>query len=469
METPLRACLYARNSRGGRSVEDQLTESRADCVRNNWLWTQDDEFVDQARSASSYAKRARERFDEMVARIEAKQYDVVVAWEVSRLQRDMEVYVFLRNLCRRNRVLWSLNGRLYDMSNRQDRFVTGLDALRAEDEVDAIQERNMRTTRQGVNRGWMHGQVSFGFRREYDPTTGNLLRQVPHPEQAPIVAEMTRRVAAGQSCAGIANDLTRREVPTQQGAQAWSATVVRQIVMNLANIGHRSHYGRDAGKAVWEPIVDRADFFAARALLNDPDRKTTNERAIKHLLSGIPTCGVEGCGRKFVWLTHKQPKYGCPSFHNSIRETLLDAYVEEAVLTWLERADVASLMSRRSTDEKVRDALSTIDEKQAELEDARRNVGLPGGLSVASLAAVERNLLPVIEAAQKLVRDSLFPASVASIAGPEARQKWAHADYEKRRAVLREVVRVVVHKGGQGVRTIRPGRVVLTWPLDESR
>lgn len=469
MESPLRACIYARNSRGGRSVDDQLADSRDDCTRNTWTWTSDDEFVDVGRSASAYARRTRERFDEMVSRIQAGRYDVVVAWESSRLQRDLEVYVFLRNLCRENRVLWSLNGRVYDMSNRQDRFMTGLDALRAEDEVDGIRDRNLRTTRRGLERGWMHGQVSYGFRREYDPLTGRLLRQVEHPEQAPLVAEMTRRVAAGDSCAGIANDLTRRGIPTQQGAKRWSATVVRQIVSNFANIGHRAHYGQDGGSAVWDAIVDPGDFHAARAILTDPGRKSTNERAVKHLLSGLPRCGVEGCGQKMVWLTHKSPKYGCPEFHNSIREPLLDRYVEEAVLLYLERMDVASMMSRRSADGRLRESMRMIAEKEAELEAARATVGLPDGLSPTSLAALERNVLPLIEAARNKIRSAIFPAAVAEMAGPAARGKWEKATVPERRAVLREVIGIEVHKGGQGVRTIRPGRVVLTWPLGELR
>lgn len=468
MESPLRACLYARNSRGGRSVNDQLSDGRTDCTRNGWTWGPDDEFVDISRSASAYAKRARERFDEMVRRIQSGHYDVVVAWESSRLQRDLEVYVFLRNLCREHGVLWSLNGRVYDMSKREDRFITGIDALRAEDEVDIIRERNLRTTRLGVERRWMHGQVSFGFRREYDSTTGDLLRQLPHGDQAPIVAEMTRRIAAGESCAGIAKDLTSRGVPTQQGASAWTATVVRQIVLNLSNIGHRSHYGRDVGKAVWDGIVDPDDFYAARTLLLDPARKTTNERAVKHLLAGIPTCGVEGCGAKFVWLSHEFPKYGCPKFHNSIRETRLDVYVEHAVLGWLERVDVAALVARRATDAELQKAMRLVAEKQAELDSARLRVGLPDGLTVESMAALERNLLPVIDTAQKRINAVVFPAAVADLAGPDARAKWARADITKRRAALRESVRIVVHKGGQGVRTIRPGRVVLTWPLTDA-
>jgi site-specific DNA recombinase len=469
-ETQLRAALYARNSRGGRSVDDQLADGRDDCRRNNWTWGPDDEFVDVGRSASAYATRARERFEVMVERVQAHKYDILVAWESSRLQRDMEVYVFLRNLCRANRVLWSLNGRVYDMTDRQDRFVTGMDALRAEDEADIIRDRNLRTTRRSAARGWMHARTPMGYVREYDPLTGNLLRQAPDPATAEIVREMTRRVAAGESLASVAADLTARGVPTRQGAQQWIPSSVRVVVSNLANIGRRSHLGVDAVEAVWPAIVDEADFRRAQAVLSDPARKSTNERAVRHLLTGIARCGVEGCGRKLhLGTVGKRVLYRCfPSAHAAISKQMLEDYIEEVVPAYLERVDIAAVLARRGADGRLSEMLAQAAEAEAELNTARSRVGLPGGLSVASLAALEQNLLPLIDNARKQASVLLMPASVMRMAGPEARQNWGDATIHEKRVVLKHVVDIRLHPAGRGVRTIRPGRVVLTWPLTDA-
>ena len=464
---PLRACLYARNSRGGRSVDDQLADGRDECTRNAWTWTEDDEFVDVARSASAYAKRARERFQEMVARIESGRYDVVVAWESSRLQRDLEVYVFLRKLCRANRVLWSLNGRLYDMDNRQDRFVTGLDALRAEDEADAIRDRNLRTIRRSIGRGWMHGETPLGFMREYDPRTGDLLRQVADPDTAPLVQEITRRVASGEACGAIAADLTARGVPTRHGAERWSATTVKVVATNPANIGKRSTYRMVTGDGAWDGIVPEDLYYRAAAVVSDPARKTTHERAIRHLLSGIAACGLCGGRMNVKRCNGSGQSYRCRQFMNvSIDCEKLDDYVEEAVLAYLERTDIAALLARRVRDGGLEEALTQAAGWDAQLNQARERVGLPDGLTPQSLAALERNLLPLIEKARNRAAALLMPASVVEMAGSEARQKWGRADVLKRRSVLKHVVRIAVNPGGRGVRTIRPGRVVLTWPLE---
>ncbi|MFI6979351.1 recombinase family protein [Embleya sp. NPDC050154] len=469
MADPLRAFLYARNSRDAgrehRSTDDQLTEGRQDCERQGWVIV--DEFVDVGHSASRHARRRRGDFDDMVARVEAGECDVLVAWESSRLQRDLEVYVTLRNLCARTRVLWSLNGRLYDMTNRQDRFVTGLDALRAEDEADGIRDRVLRTTRLYAQRGWPHGRLPYGFRREYDPDKGHLLGQVADPDQAPILREIIRRIASGESCTAIAADLTARGIPTQHGSPVWHRTVVREIALHPANIGLRVYYDTTV-PAKWEPIVDRAEYMAAAAILRDPARRNSRESALRHLLSSVAVCGTAGCGRRMEPASpnHASPQYRCRNGHATIGRALLDAYVTEAALQWLERADVAALIARRGGDDQVREAMARAEEYRQTLSAARERVGLPGGLSIESMAALESNLRPLIAAADKQAEVTSFPALVIEMAGPEARSKWTAAEIPIRRALLRHIVRPAVMPGGRGVRTIRPGRVVLTWPLD---
>lgn len=465
-----RAAVYGRASRGkgGRSVRDQMTENRRTCVLNDWeiAW----EFQETERSASRYARRLREEYQAVLSLVETGLPDVLVTWESSRAQRDLAAYVRLRDLCMSTNTLWCYNGRVYDLSRRDDRFRTGMDALRDEDEAEIIRERNLRTVRLNAERGWPHGKLSYGFRREYHPSSGVLLGQFEDPVTADIVREITRRIAAEQSCTSIAADLTRRGIPTHHGAKAWSRTVVREITLNPGNIGRRVYRGADIGPAAWSGIVDPGDFYAAAAVLLRPERKTTRERAVKHLLSGQPTCGVEGCGEPYISVTMKGYScYRCRAFHSSILKTRLEAYVEEAVLQWLERVDIAALMATRTHDGGVEQALLEAERAEAQLLEARTTAGLPGGLSVASLTALENNLLPLIKDAHKRARDSVFPPAVAEMAGPDVRLKWAAADTDvlKKRAVLRSVVRIVVNPGGRGVRTIRPGRVVLTWPLDE--
>ena len=62
--------------------------------------------------------------------------DVLVTWEASRAQRDLDAYLELRRLCAASGVRWAYSGTVYDLAHGSDRFRTGLDALVAEDEVE---------------------------------------------------------------------------------------------------------------------------------------------------------------------------------------------------------------------------------------------------------------------------------------------------------------------------------------------
>ncbi|MFJ9847516.1 recombinase family protein [Kitasatospora sp. NPDC101155] len=91
----LRAFLYARASRDikgrGSSTAAQMTENRREADDRGWLIV--DEFIDDNRSASRYAKKKRARFADMVDRVRAGEADVIITWESSRLQRDLEVNI----------------------------------------------------------------------------------------------------------------------------------------------------------------------------------------------------------------------------------------------------------------------------------------------------------------------------------------------------------------------------------------
>ena len=121
---PLRAGIYARKSeyRGkhaqrGRSVREQLDAGREDCARLGATVAR--EFVDDGRSASKHAdgrsRGGRDEFDELLEWIREGRLDIVVCWQASRLQRDLAVYVQLRDACWAAGVLWCYGGRVYDL------------------------------------------------------------------------------------------------------------------------------------------------------------------------------------------------------------------------------------------------------------------------------------------------------------------------------------------------------------------
>lgn len=478
----LRAFIYDRNSKtnpkGGTSIQDQGIENKRLCERNGWIVVET--FEDPGRSASRYAKKPRPDYDEMIRRLDvdhkAKECDVVVVWESSRANRNARAHLELRDLCERRGVLLCVNGRIHDMRNRQDRFMVGFDALRAEDEAEAIQERNARTTRLNAERGRPHGRIAYGWRREYDPDTGALLRQVLHEEQAPIVQECARRVLSGESLYSIAQDLNDRCEPPPH-AKEWSQLAVRSVLLRVSNIAKREHLGRLVADATWDPILDEVSFYALKKLLEAEGRRPNRDSTVSHLLSNLVRCAAcEAAGDPIARMLRPTRSsagwsYGCRECYGvSIREPLLDAAVTAAVLAYVERpAFAASLVDDDRKDE-VRAALAQAAAMEAQLADARRLASTwmaaesRFALSMDTLALSEGRLLPLIDEARRRAQDASVPPEVRALAGPDPRRVWkSEFELPQRRAAIRGLVQVSLASAGKGGRKLDPARLSWDW------
>ncbi len=159
----------------------------------------------------------------------------------------MDIYTRLRNTCATHGVLWCYGGKVYDLSNKDDRFRTGLDALLGEREVDELRDNVKRTLRANAVTGRPHGITPYGYRRVYDEKTGAFLRVEKDPEQAPIVLEISKRVADGEPYKTIAKDLQARGVPAP--ALRWTkGMVVRLSHEKPENPAH---------EVLWRETVER--------------------------------------------------------------------------------------------------------------------------------------------------------------------------------------------------------------------
>lgn len=475
---PRRAFIYARRSydphQSARSIRDQSTEGRRVCERGGW--TVAGVFEDPDNSASRHSHKNRPDYDAMVKAVEAGQCDVIVAWESVRLSRDITVFTRLADLCERNGVLLCLNGTVYDMANSQQRFFAQMTVLQGSYEADTTRDRNVRTMGALARDGRPTGIVPYGFAREYDPRSGALLRQVPHPHQAAVVAELTRAVASGRTLMSLARQMRERGEPGPDPDADWTGMTVRALVKRPANIGKRVHRGAVIGDAAWPAIVEQEDYYAAMRVLSDPSRVTRRDTAVKYLMSGLALCGAVTVPQ-VPCSTPLRPHtvsgrmaYTCPAcWGASMRVETLDDLVAAALLAYVERREFAgSLLAPMDAPDGVRDLMARIAEWEAQLAQARR-LGvtvLPSGrlgMSAAMVSQYEVTLLPLIDRARRQVLEASVPAAVRMLAQGDAREVWGRFDLAQRREAVRGLVRVTVNRAGAGVRTVKPGRVTFEW------
>jgi len=461
----MRAAIYTRVSSDpkltNRSVEEQEAECRALCERQGWPVVR--VFVDNDLSASRFAHKDRPAYAELADFLRGRRADVLVLWEASRAQRDLEDYVRLRNLCAEHQVLYSYSGKLYDLTRTDDRFTTGLDALLAERESSVTRDRVLRAFRANAAAGKPHGKLLYGYIRKYDDR-GEFVEQVEHPEQADVVREASRRVSEGEACRSVALDFNARGILAPKGG-TWDLTQIRRLATNPAYVGLRVHQGVIAGPAAWPAIVDGDTHRLCVDRMSDPRRKSQRDSSLKHLLSGAAKCGVCG-GFMRVQKNRTHFAYLCKdAFHVSVKTTHIEELVTAVVIARMSRPDILELLRPAATGDEAAQAEEELKKKRQELEAFYDRAG-DGGISAAGMARIEARMLPQIAELERLAHPTQIHPLLREMAGPNAAEAWESFSIGTQRQIVESLMTIRVHPTQQGARTFDPNRVEIKWRTD---
>jgi len=412
-------------------------------------------FPENDRGASRWSKKDRPQFRELVALLATGIVDVVVTWEASRSNRDLAVYVQLRDLCAGNGVLWCYNGRTFDLTDDDDRFATGMDALVAEREAGLTRKRVLRSVEARAGKGRPHGQLHDGYKIEYDPRTGKPVRRVLDPERAPIIREIVDRLLAGDSAYAIAASLNERGITTSRG-KPWRGQNIVNRMRSPTIAGLRVHRGQVLDvEAQWPPIISLEEHNRLTTLLSDPRRKDNKEGGgIRHLLTGIARCGVcEGPMRMISGYRlngTRRVRYSCAERHCVMRAAeLVDTMIERLIIARLSQPDVLVAIADVTRDTKAQQAAAEVARLRAKLVQARQLVDADR-LSLESLADLEARTLPKIAEAERRARPQHVPGAVYEVAGPDAATRWAALPMTQRRAIVKALLEVRIHRTRPG-------------------
>jgi DNA invertase Pin-like site-specific DNA recombinase len=485
------AWLYGRNSEnefagiaGVRdSVDDQLATGRELCHRHTWPII--GEFRDSDLSASRHAKKIRDDFEGLIASILNDPAPpgvrrIVVAYEASRYYRDLDAYLRLRKACMARDVLLCYNGQVYDLSRRDDRKATAQHAIDAEDEADAIQDRNLRTVVRQASEGKPHGRLPFGYAREYAHVGGRqrCIRQYEHPVQGPVVLSAFQHVDSGKSVRSLLVWMNSAPEAARPDGAEWTFSTVRALLTNRAYLGERAHRGTYT-KATWDPIhglhtpQGRAMFNRVVAKLSDPGRRSQRGTEVSHLLTYLALCGECGdhamlCAQSVTGRSH--PKLTCePKRDTSMSEPVVNAYVEEAIIHWFtNRAAARAALVPTSDDaaEKVAAAqrlVNAYEEQLAEARELTRTISPVTGrmrMSASSLADMEEQIQPLLDAERAKLRSitGVSPLVLRMLESPDPDAVWngrpatetepavQGLTLDQKREIIRKVVTIRLHR-----------------------
>lgn len=452
----VRAVIYTRvsNDKSGhsRSTADQERECRAVCEQ--YGWTIGPVLTDSDIGASRWSSKDRPAYRQLADTLQPG--DILVTWEASRAQRDLNAYVQLRDLCSQRGVQWCYSGRLYDLTSGDDRFTTGLDALLAEKEAEQIRERILRGNRSAALAGRPGGRTPYGYRPVRDLGSGRVITLEPNPERAPIVQEAARRVLAGEALNAVARDFTERDLPPP--GKAWSGNTVKSILSSSSHAGLRTHQGRIVGDANWPAILSVADHHALVALFRTPGRRHTDRTGIHHLLSGIARCGQ--CGGPMKHFRRQGGGSGTYKCAEKSCIARLSEYVDDLVSGFvIAELELEDPTRYEGDDPEITGALKEAADLRARL-DSFADQAADGSLSPASLARIEARLLPQIQAAEQKVanRPSALPSELI---GDRAEEGWGRLDLLERRRIIRSYFTVIINRSTVGTRRFNPDDIVI--------
>jgi site-specific DNA recombinase len=468
------AVIYTRvsNDRAeGRSVEEQEADCRAACAREGWpirLVITDNDY-----SATRYKRTERPGYVELQKVL--RPGDVLVTWESSRGYRDLEDYLTIRTLCETRHVLLNYSGRTYDLTEGEDRFTTGLDALIAERYAEETRKRIIRGTQANLAAGKPHGKVPYGYKAIRDPDTGKVVKRVPHPVEANVIREIYRRLLGGETQRSVCNDLNKRGV-LPAGGDRWHVSTIKQLALRPSVAGMRSHYGEIVTEGTWEPIVTLDEYRRLEAILRDKERtKYFRGTEPVHLLSGIAICDVckdpvwhsktKGPKRKRDGIKPINNRYRCTKGHLSRAAEMTDAVVERVMVLLLEDERVIARL------EKTDDTAAVAAREQAEALRAHMegqieaivDQGLPPAMTAKALARLNETLMPQIEDAEARSKQSASNPLLHKLSGPNAGERWAALTVMEKRDAIRAALDITILKAGVRQNTFDPETIDVEW------
>ncbi|MFF0268654.1 recombinase family protein [Kribbella sp. NPDC004536] len=471
--TPLRAGVYGRESKGKqKSVDDQvLLGLQAIEDRPDWVFAGQ---YDDGSSASRFATKARKDWARLAADLAAGLLDVLVVWEVTRSSRVLADGAIWLDLCRDNGVLIYVLSEEELFAPRKTRHYDALarELLKGVTESNTISDRVKRGVRLAAARkegAIPHGKVPYGFLRQLrNPNTvlrpdnmpwDEFLVQLPDPVTAPVVVDLFRRIGRSEPIIHIIRDLTERGIPGPRGGR-WHAGTLRALIRNKAYMGKRDHEGKTYN-GVWPGLVTELEWHAANRVLNDPDRRTSKPGQKKWLLSY--TSAHAKCGGAMYAVPAREgrtTKYVCyVNGCTGIGQWELDEFVTRLIERRLLRDDARDLLVRGDTEgQEAAEHLAALEQR---LDEWRRS-GARGETSPASLALIESELSPQIEAA-KLRRSSVaVPAALVDLVNADNfRTAWEQLPVTGQR----EVVQILFEEIRIGPSTTNLGR----WSTDDDR
>lgn len=438
----MRASIYARISSdregAGLGVQSQEHDCRELAASLGWTIVS----VHTDNDVSAYSGKPRPGYRAMLEEITRGEIDAVLAWHTDRLHRSITELEEYAGLCDAHGITThTVKAGHIDLATPSGRLVARQLGSVARYEVEHMVERQRRAKLRSATAGrWKGGRRPFG----YAPDGVTIVA-----DEAAAVRSAAMSILAGESLRGVMRTWNAAGLKTTTGGP-WDGNAVRRVLLRPRNAGLMEHQGEIVGNAEWPAIVPEEEWRAVRAVLADPNRKTTTGSARKWLGSGLYLCGV--CGATLVGTrVNKRRSYRCKAGHVTRTLADVDNYVEQVITARLRRPDAADLLAvtaRADVDtHALEDQAVTLRARLDELA----SLFAQGVIDAQQLTGGTRDLNAQLDAIRERIADAFRGTAMAGVADAlDPGAAWLNAPVERKRAVLDALATVTLVKGAGG-------------------
>jgi site-specific DNA recombinase len=421
------------------------------------------EFVDNDVSALS--RKPRPAFTEMMRRVDAGEFDVIVARHMDRLLRRLSELESVLERCQKanTAIVTAADG--VDTASDGGRLVARILSSVAQGEVERKGARQRSAVMQAATQGrWVGGRRAFGYDAD-----GVTIRE----DEAALIRQGYIDVLAGESLSEVARRWTAAKSVTSQ-SKPWTRHAVKDVLTNPRHAGLRRHRASEdrasirqnpelgiTGRAEWDAIVDESTWRAAVRVLCDPSRYKPAYGG-KGLLTGLAICGVcEQTVHRGGGANPGVPTYRCSSgAHVARKSEPVDEYVTEVVIQRLTQSDAAKLWTAELPDAAA--LMAEADTLRRELDgiDQDRTDGL---IDRARWRAMNERVTKRLDEVRDQIAAAGSTSPLAIVAADDVRATWQQLSVAQRRNIIAALMTPVLHLPGRGSRTFRPETVEIRW------
>jgi DNA invertase Pin-like site-specific DNA recombinase len=486
---PLRAIIYTRISQDqigdAKGVARQEEACRQLCAARGYEVVR----VEQDNSVSAWSNVPRPAFERALAASRAGECDVIIAWAVDRLTRNMrDLQRLVDNASNHGVAVATVDGDL-DLTTAQGKLIATILAAVGQAEVEQKAARQkLANSSRARSGGRTVGVRPFGYTDDQRDTV---------PAEADAIRKAAQDVIAGVTLSAIAREWDEAGFTTSQRRTdpatgekrhtTWSAPGVRYVLTSKRYIGKRVYQPESPdGKpghpevydATWPPILDEHTFDVVGEVLRQrgvdtrPDGLLAGGMKHQNFLAGIAVCSCHGTPVRST--TRKGPTvdgkpamrkvYVCRDKHLVMEREAPDVWVEEVLLARLEKSDAASLLGEDQGGE-----LETLRTEKVTLQtrlDGMVARYMEGRITDEQFdAANEKAGSRLREVDARLAEIGRATALGDLVAASDVRAAWAEMGMEQRRLVLGHLVeRLELCTDRRGLTQFRgEASVNLTW------